>query len=148
MKLDSAKRVVSGTFGQVWFDNELVTEVYKFQAKINYNKEDVPLCGNMGVDKKVTSFNGTGTVGMYKITSRMAKMIGEYIRNGRDIRFTIISTINDPDSFGAERIAIKNVSFDDLTLADWEAKTIGKIEAPFTYTDYEYLDIIDPNGDF
>ena len=37
---------------------------------------------------------------------------------------------------------LKNVSFDDLTLADWEAKSPGKVESPFTFTDYEFLDMI------
>jgi len=34
------------------------------------------------------------------------------------------------------------VSFDDLTIADWEAATKGTVEAPFTFTDYKYLDMI------
>lgn len=140
---DSAKRVMSGTWGQVWLDNELVAECYKFQAKVNYNKEDVPMCGNMFVDKKVTSVNGTGSIGMHKINSRMANAIGNKIKNGEDVRFTVISKLDDPDSYGAERVAIKNVSFDDHTLADWEAKTNGKIESPFTFTDFEYLDTVE-----
>ncbi|WP_262401217.1 phage tail tube protein [Yanshouia hominis] len=27
-------------------------------------------------------------------------------------------------------------------LTDWEADTLGKVEAPFTFTNYEYLDTI------
>ncbi|MBU5231251.1 phage tail tube protein, partial [Intestinimonas butyriciproducens] len=40
------------------------------------------------------------------------------------------------------RVVLSNVSFDDLTLADWEAKSVGKVECPFTFTDYEFLDEI------
>ena len=40
---------------------------------------------------------------------------------------------------------LKNAGFDDLTLADWEADTLGKVEAPFTFTNYEYLDTITEN---
>lgn len=143
MPLENTARVMSGTWGEVWLDNEYVAEAYKMQAKIGYNKEEIAVCGKMGVDVKVTSYKGTGTLGMHKVNSRMARKIGEAIRNGRDIRFTIISKLNDPDSYGAERVAIRNVSFDDLTLADWEAKTPGKIESPFTFTDYEFLDMVD-----
>lgn len=39
-------------------------------------------------------------------------------------------------------MVLSNVSFDDLTLADWEAKSVGKVECPFTFTDYEFLDEI------
>lgn len=34
------------------------------------------------------------------------------------------------------------VSFDDLTLADWESGKLGEVECPFTYTDYNFLDLI------
>lgn len=58
------------------------------------------------------------------------------------MRFTVISKLADPDSYGAERVVVKNVSLDDLTLADWEVGAVGKTEVPFTFTDYEYLDSI------
>lgn len=138
--MDSTKRVMSGTWGQLWLDGELVAECYKFSAKVTLNKEDVPQCGVMWGDTKVKSMSGKGSVGIYKVNSRMAKLVGSQIRTGKDPRFVIISKLNDPDAYGAERVAVKNVSFDDLTLADWEANTFGKVECPFTFGDYEYLD--------
>ena len=41
-----------------------------------------------------------------------------------------------------KRTVVKGVSFDDLTIADWEAETNGKVEAPFTFVDVDYLDVI------
>ena len=142
--MDKASRVMSGTWGEVWLDGDKVSEAYGVQAKISYDKEDIPICRQMGTDVKVTGYKGTGSLRLYKTTSRMAVAIGENIRNGKDVRFTIISKLKDPDAYGAERVAIRNVSFDDLTLADWEAKTAGKVECPFTFTDYEFLDIVQP----
>ena len=141
--MDSAKRVLSGTWGEVWLDNDYVGECYGLQAKVNFNKEDIPMCGRMAIDKKVTNMTGTGSMRMYKVSSRMAIAIGNAIRNGRDLRFTIISKLADPDAYGAERVVLKNVSFDDLTLADWEVAVNGRVEAPFTFTDYEYLDTVE-----
>ena len=141
--MDSAKRVVSGTWGEVWLDDDKVSECYGLQAKASFNKEDIALCGQMASDKKVTSFDCTGSLRLHKVTSRMAQAIGESIRNGRDVRFTIVSKLKDPDAYGAERVVLRNVSFDDLTLADWEAKSVGKVECPFTFTDYEFLDVIE-----
>lgn len=141
--MDSAKRVVSGTWGEVWLDDDKVSECYGLQAKASFNKEDIALCGQMASDKKVTSIDCTGSLRLYKVTSRMAQAIGENIRNGRDVRFTIVSKLKDPDAYGAERVVLRNVSFDDLTLADWEAKSVGKVECPFTFTDYEFLDVIE-----
>ena len=140
--MDSAKRVVSGTWGEVWLDGDKVSECYGLQAKVSFNKEDIALCGQMASDKKVTSIECTGSLRMHKVTSRMALAIGENIRNGKDVRFTIVSKLKDPDAYGAERVVLSNVSFDDLTLADWEAKSVGKVECPFTFTDYEFLDEI------
>lgn len=141
--MDSAKRVVSGTWGEVWLDGDKVSECYGLQAKASFNKEDIALCGQMASDKKVTSIDCTGSLRLHKVTSRMAQAIGEDIRNGRDVRFTIVSKLKDPDAYGAERVVLRNVSFDDLTLADWEAKSVGKVECPFTFTDYEFLDVIE-----
>ena len=141
--MDSAKRVISGTWGEVWLDGDKVSECYGLQAKASFNKEDIALCGQMASDKKVTSIECTGSLRMHKVTSRMALAIGENIRNGKDVRFTIVSKLKDPDAYGAERVVLSNVSFDDLTLADWEAKSVGKVECPFTFTDYEFLDVIE-----
>lgn len=140
--MDSAKRVISGTWGEVWLDGDKVSECYGLQAKVSFNKEDIALCGQMASDKKVTSIECTGSLRMHKVTSRMALAIGENIRNGKDVRFTIVSKLKDPDAYGAERVVLSNVSFDDLTLADWKAKSVGKVECPFTFTDYEFLDEI------
>ena len=43
--MDSAKRVVSGTWGEVWLDGDKVSECYGLQAKASFNKEDIALCG-------------------------------------------------------------------------------------------------------
>lgn len=134
------KRIMNGTWGQVWLGDDEVGEAYGIQAKINFKKEDVAICGRMGTGKKVTGYDGTGSLKLRKVSSRMAKAIGEEIRNGKDLRFTIISKLADPDSDGTERVSLTDVSFDDLTLADWEAGRIIDLEVPFTFGDYSYLE--------
>ncbi len=141
--MDSAKRIMNGTWGEVWLDGDYVSECYGLQAKVNVNKEDVNLCGQMATDTKVTSIKCTGSLRLHKVSSRMALAIGDMIKRGIDPRFTIISKLADPDAYGAERVVLKNVSFDDLTLADWEVAKNGTVEAPFTFTDYEFLDTVE-----
>lgn len=140
--MDSAKRVMNGTWGEVWLDGQYVSECYGLQAKVSFNKEDVNICRQMSVDKKVTSISCTGSLRLHKVNSRMALAIGNKIRDGKDVRFTIISKLSDPDAYGAERVVLRNVSFDDLTLADWEAAKNGTVEVPFTFTDYDFLDTV------
>lgn len=137
-----AKRIINGTWGEVWLDSDKVIEAYGIQAKLNFKKEDVQLCGQMGSDKKIIGYDGTGSLRMHKVNSRMAKKILKDIMEGRDVRFTIIEKLADPDSFGTERAVLKGVSFDDLTIADWESGANGKVECPFTFTKVEYLDMI------
>ena len=136
----SANRVINGTWGEVWLDGDYVSECYGLQAKVNFNKEDVNFCGQMATDKKVTSISCTGSLKLHKVNSRMAIAIGNAIKKGKDIRFTIISKLDDPDAYGSERVVVRNVSFDDLTLVDWEVAKNGTVEAPFTFTDHEFLD--------
>ena len=138
----STKRVMSGTWGQVWLNGELVSECTAFQAKLTFNKSPVPMCGQMGQDSKVTSTNGTGSLTMNKINSRMVLTIGNLIQQGIDVRFSVIAKLDDPDAFGAERFVYNEVSFDDLTVADWSAGQPGTVTAPFTFVSYAPIDTV------
>lgn len=82
----------------------------------------------------------TGSVKLYNATSRLLEAEGRAMAAGEDIRYTIISNLDDPDNPRNQRIAVKGVIFDDLTLADWEAAKLGTIEAPFSAESYEILD--------
>lgn len=140
--MDNASRVINGTFLTVWFEDKIVGEAKSLQAKIAFNKTEVNMCGKMAVDTKITSWKGTGSLGMFKTNSRMAIALEEGIINGKDLRFNIVAKLDDPDAYGYERIAVNNISFDDLTLIDAAANTNGEITAPFTFTDYKFLDKI------
>lgn len=140
---DNAKRVMSGTHGHLWLDGEEVAEIAGFQAKVSLEKEEVPMAGVMWSGHKVKGISGKGTVRLHKVNSRMMQLIGNKIRSGQDPRFVIMSKLDDPDAYGAERVCVKDVSFDDLTLADWELKSLAKIECPFTFGDYELMDMVD-----
>lgn len=140
--MDSAKRVISGTWGEVWLNGEYVGECSKFQAKDSYTREKINMPGKLRPGYKLQSVEGTGSMTLHKISSRMAILLGDAIKAGHDQRFTVISKLDDPDAYGAERISFLEVAFDDLTLADWEVAVNGTVEAPFTYEDYEFLDQI------
>ena len=67
--IDRASRVVSGTWGQLWLDGELIAEVSAFQAKFTKNKQTVYLCGQFVNDTKAMSADGKGSVTLYKVDS-------------------------------------------------------------------------------
>ena len=140
-RIETAKRTINGTWGEVWVDGEKIAECTACQLKIANNKQTVNLCGQYMEDSKGTSGSGTGSLTLYHVDSGFARK-QDGIQNGVDRRFTIVSKLADPDSYGAERVAVYNVSFDDLTLADWQAATVGTVTKPFTFTRYELLDQI------
>lgn len=142
----NTERVINGTFGELWLDGDKVSECYGLEARVEFEKEDVPVCGKQGTDTKLMGYKGTGTVRLHKVYSRMALKISDQIKQGINPRLQILSALKDPAAYGAERILIKDACFDDLTLAAWEAKQKGTVEAPFTFTDWELLDTIQPQN--
>ncbi|MCG8539295.1 MAG: phage tail tube protein [Clostridia bacterium] len=139
-------RVINGTWGEIWLDGDKVSELTGLEAKITLKKEDVNMCGVLAKDTKITGWEGTGTIKFHKVNSRMAVKLGDNIKKGSDVRFTILAKLADPDTRDAlaERVVLKDVSFDDLTLMNFEAKALGKVESSFTFTDYDFIDLIQP----
>jgi len=142
-KLD-ANRVINGTYGEVWLDGDFVSEAYGLDAKIEINKEEIKVVGKLGTDTKIMGYKGTGSVKLHKVNSRMALKLADQVKEGKNPRLQILSVLNDPAAYGAERIMIKDASFDDITLAGWEAAQKGSIDAPFTFTDWKLVDTIKP----
>ncbi len=137
-----AKRVINGTFGTVRLEGQPLAESFKLQAKVETTREEVQMCGSLVPGQKLTKLSYSGTLGMYKVDSKLARMFANDLKAGIDHSCTIISKLEDPDAYGKECVAFSGCKFSDLTLADWEAAVLGKIEAPFTFTDYEFIDMI------
>lgn len=137
--IDSAKRVMSGTFGELWWDGDLVAECYKFTAKYTNSKEAINLPRQMVEDSKVMGSKGAGSMGLYKVYSRFRDM-ADAIRDGKDVRVAMVSKLDDPDAYGAERVALYGVSLDEVPIVNWERKTVQKDEVPFTFTSHKYLE--------
>ena len=137
-----ATKIINGTHGQVFLGDDEVAEMKAFQAKLEFQKEEIKIAGQMATDTKLMGYSGKGSLQLHKVNSRMVKLLLDEIKQGKDPRFTLIGKLADPNSNGAERIAIKNVSFDDLTLFDFEVGAVGQVECPFTFTDMEAIDLI------
>ena len=139
MALDTRK-VINGTHGSLWINDQEISEVKSFQVKAEFQKEEVKIAGQMATDTKYMGYSVKGSLSLHKVNSRMIRFISNSIKAGKEPRFTLIGKLADPDADGVERIVVKNVSFDDLTLMDWEVGAIGQSEHPFTATDWDVLD--------
>lgn len=139
-----AKNIINGTWGSIWIDGDKVSEAFALQAKVTIQKVAVNICGKLAEDTKTTGIQCKGTLKLHKTSSRMIIKASDNMKAGKETVCTIISDLSDPDAYGAERVCIKDAKFDDLTLADWEAKKNGEISIPFTFSDWTYLDTITP----
>ena len=77
-----------------------------------------------------------------KTNSRMIKLLGDYLKDGKEPDIAIVGKLADPGNGGSERISLTGVSFDDLTLFDFEVKSLGETECPFTFQDMKTIDLI------
>ncbi len=146
MSTVDGRRVVSGTYGRVWYNGDLWIEVQQFEAKVIVEREDVQI--GLSIDSKINGLRGEGTFRRLKIYTRTNKKVLEDWKAGRDPRGTFIGAIADPDAVGGqdERVQINNVWFNENTLLSFE-KGVGKTEQEtpfgFTPTETRYLDTIE-----
>lgn len=137
-----AKRVINGTYGEAWLESKYLNEITGLEAKITLNKSDVIQCGTLMQGSKVTGAKGTGTLKMNKVSTYSSSLISSYLKKGTFPGLTLISNLADPDAYGAERVMLTGVTFDELTLANWAAGALGEESIPFTFDGYDFVDII------
>ncbi len=144
MGLEESKRIINGTWGDMWLGGRKVAELKALQAKVEYKKEDIDQCGIMWTGHKTCAVNGKGSFKINKAFSLMLTEIDKSIIDGKDKRYTIVSKLADPDAYGDERVKLDNVSFDDLTLINFEAAKPIEDEIPFTFEGYDIMEKIAP----
>lgn len=129
-----ASRVIMGTYGQVFIEGEWQTNINKLEASVEMEKRELKLVGNEWTVHKTGSKKGTGTMSGYKVTSDM-------ISRGFT-KFNIISKLDDPESYGHERVQLINCMPDKIQLANWTAGEEVQEETTFTFEGYVLLDPI------
>lgn len=137
------EQVINGSWGEAWLDGDYLAEIKGLEAKIAIEYEDIDRPRKLGKGKKMIGYEGTGSLKLHKVTSRFIKLLSDNLKQGKQTSFTVISKLDDPDALGAERIMIKNVTLEELTLANWESKTNGEEEIPFSFDDWEPMDLIE-----
>ncbi|WP_044502807.1 phage tail tube protein [Megasphaera massiliensis] len=136
-----AEQVMSGTQGELWIDGQYMAEVTAFKAEIKLVKEEVNQVKKVFKQYKITGAEATGNVKLNHVSSFFAVKMADNIKNGKQTVCTIVSKVDDPDAIGAERVVIRDATFDKLTLADWQAKKLVEDDYDFTFTDFELLDV-------
>lgn len=119
-------------------------ECNKLTVKLEKNKEDVQVLGSHWKKKKVTSVEGTGTLGGYLITSIWAKYGVPYTQGegNADLYMDLVFNIEDKTSkAGKQSIHLGQVNLDDVPIADFEADDdVMQWESDFTF---EEIDLVE-----
>lgn len=134
-------RVLSGTWGEVWYNGFKILELSKISTKVTANREDVQM--GLDVDSKVTGVKGEGTLALNKVFTRFEDVRQEILR-GHDPRGVIMAKLKDPDATGGqtERYQIGNVAFSEFGF-EWEKGAVVKQEVPFSFTPSDMINLDD-----
>lgn len=130
-----ASRVCSGTYGKIYRDGKWDNNVSECTADVEQDMKTIITCGSEWEDNKGGAKKGSGTIKGYKVTSDM-------IKQGFG-KFELISELDDPEAYGAERIRLKNCKATKISLVNFKAGDICEIETPFVFSGYELVDAIE-----
>lgn len=142
-KIYEPDKVINGTWGELWVNDDFMAEATGLEAKVTLEKTEVNQTGTLAKGYKTTGIDCKGTIKLNKVTSYFIKMLSDNLKAGKTTTCSIISNLRDPDSSGKERVLLTGCTFDELTLVNWEAKKLLEESIPFTFTGWELLDTID-----
>lgn len=140
-----ARDVISGqeATAQAIIDGEIVDlfMAKSIEATFTKRKSEVRTLGKRGTQNKTTGWTGTGTLTVYYVSSVFRKMALDYIKNGKDLYFTLVIVNRDPTStIGTQTMALYNCNLDATTLAKFDTEADALDESmSFTFDDAEML---------
>ncbi|MGY0692617.1 phage tail tube protein [Virgibacillus sp. FSP13] len=139
-----AERVVNGSFGEMWEDGQWQENINSLTASVEITKNALNVSGTRWSKHKVVGLNGTGTASGFKVTSGMIQK-NSWAMGDRGVpkKTELISKLDDPEAYGHERVRLKNVKWDSISLANWTAGQEITEETPFTFEGFELLDPIE-----
>lgn len=135
-------KIIRGSFGKVWLNDERLANVKSFEAKATLDYEDVDVNGDLGQKHRYMGYSVAGTLTLHKYDSTVAKLMKEAIVSGVMPEIKVIAALDDPTAYGAERVALYDVTLDEVTLNKFENKGLTEEEVPFKAGSFKYLDTI------
>ncbi len=142
MKEFKPEQVISGTWGELWYDGEYMAEIVGGKAEITYKKTGIQQACRMMEGQKITGLEAKGEFKIYHINSTVMKKELEAVNKGKTATHTIIMKLADPDALGAEKIAFYNCVLDKVILMDFESGKMGERTYGFTFDRWELLESI------
>ncbi len=142
MKEFISNQVMNGTWGEIWFDDDYLGEIESAKAELDITYTDITRARHLNTGKKMTKIEGKGSFKLHHVRSNIAKKTSDMIKEGKTPSYKIIMKLDDPDSFGAERVALYDCKLDKAILMDFEAQKNSEESYNFTFEDHEFLDYV------
>lgn len=141
-----AKRVISGNYGFLYDeDGEWLSNVTSVEANIEIGMEEIRTAGTRWLGNKTTTLKGSGSIGSYMVTSVWIEKMKQVTDDTSSPYVTeLIVKLDDPESFGAYRVRLKNVTFDNIPVINFEVGSIVEQEYTFVFSGYDVLEGIRP----
>lgn len=140
------KDTISGQEGMAYTEidgrNEPMFYLKNINAVVEKQKVQGRTLGKRGDQNKTIGWGGTGSLTVYKVTSKFVEMAIDYVKNGRDLFFNITIVNEDPTSaIGAQRVLLVDVNLNSypIALLDIDAEALEE-EMDFTFDDLDLLE--------
>ena len=135
-------KIIRGTFGKLYINNEVRADVKSFEAKITNNYEEIYVNGDFGRKRRYMGYAVSGTVTLHKVDSFALGLYGDHPKDGSLPDVKMVTYITDPDAGGTQRVMLTDITFDEVTLAQFENNTVLEESIPFAAGGYEILETI------
>ena len=142
MKQFTSNRVINGTWGELWVDDEYIGEVMSCKGEDSISYSDISMVRSLTAGKKMNKLEGKGSIKLHHIRTNISKSISDKVKKGQTPDFKIIAKLADPDAYGAERVVFYHCKFDKAILMDWEVQKNTEESYSFTFEDWDFLDYI------
>lgn len=142
MAENKGNKVMRGNDGTVFLNGEELGDLKSINAKATPKFENVEFVGDNASYPTYTGWEGKGSLKFIKTRSTGLKYLGDSLKTGIFPSIEIMTKIVDKTTGKAERVMLKGVVFNELTLVDIEAKKNIEEELGFQFTDYEILELI------
>ena len=138
-----ASKAILGTHGRLYVNGVQYANIKSFELKATMNYEEIDVNGDLGKHQVYTGYSVTGTMVLHKVNSYNVNLVKDGMKTGvmPDIKF--VASVNDPNFDGSERIEVEGVTFDEITLLQFENAQIGEESVPFKAVTYNYIDTLD-----
>lgn len=135
-------KVLKGKDGRIWMNDEKQGNCKSVEIKVNLEYEELDIPGEALKQHLYMGGSGEGTMSGYKIDSRFILMLAEGVKTGIMPQAKIVAKLANQTGTAAQRIAITDVQFNELMLAQYEQGSTTEEEVSFTFGDFDIIDTL------